>query len=45
MSNKIMIVQNQKRKRKAVEGSSRWFNVAVDNDGNDIDLNLTPKNV
>jgi len=45
MSNEDKTVQNQKRKRNAEEGSSREVNVAVDNDGYDINLNMTPKNV
>jgi len=45
MSNEYMNVQNQEENRNAREGTSREFQIAVDNDGLDIDLNLPPKSV
>jgi len=44
MSNEDINVQNQERSQNAGEGSSRSVNVALDNDGHEIDLNCAPAN-
>jgi len=45
MSNEKMNVQNQEKNKNAEKGTSKEFQIAVDNDGLDIDLNMPPKGV
>jgi len=43
ISNEEMNVQNQEENRNAGEETNQEFQLALDNDGLDIDLNLPPR--